>query len=150
MPELRFCLPGLSFLKERGYKLIIISNQPWIEKKRLTREQVELVFKSITDQLHEFGIEIIDYYFCPHSAITNCDCRKPRQKLIQEAIAKHQIDITQSYFVGDMETDIQAGKTAGLKTILVKTGCGKNYSGTISPDYTIDDLNKIREVIKHE
>ena len=141
-------LSGLSFLNKRNYLLIIISNQSWIEKKQLTTEQAHYFFNSIINQLKKFEVEITDYYFCPHSAKSNCDCRKPGQRLIQEAVTKHNIDVSQSYFVGDMFTDVLAGKIAGLKTVLVRTGCGKEYSGNILPDYVIEDLNKINEVIE--
>ncbi len=111
---------GLHYLQDQGYLLIIISNQGWIGTKRATYDQIDKHFQSVVKQLKEKGITITAYYFCPHATKDNCHCRKPSPFFVQEAAKKFKIDLTQSYFIGDTDKDIDAGKNAGIKTILVK------------------------------
>ncbi|MBI2668550.1 HAD-IIIA family hydrolase [Candidatus Woesearchaeota archaeon] len=139
--------PGLLYLQKKDFKLIIISNQSWIAKGKLTEQQVHGFFSHIIQQLHHQGITITDYYFCPHQRLDNCECRKPKITLLQKAAGKHQLDLSASYFIGDMEDDILCGKNAGTKTILVQTGEGKKYCSSIQPDFIIPHLNEIQTVI---
>lgn len=139
-------LKGLKHIQEKNYKLLIISNQPWISKKEKTKEETEQVFQSILKKLAERDIKIHDYFYCPHKEEDKCDCRKPKPKMILDAAEKHNIDLKQSFVVGDREKDIEAGKRAGTKTILVLSGESKTNKG-IEADFTIKNLNKINEII---
>lgn len=141
-------IEGLLYLQGKGFKLILVSNQPWISKGRLSKEQVKEVFESVVRKLGDFGVRINGYYYCPHQSSDSCECKKPKPKLIHDAAKEHTIDITKSYIIGDMASDIQAGKHAGLKTILVKTGRGKDFMDTTNPDFVIENINKISEVIR--
>ncbi len=121
---------GLSLLKNKyNFKLIVISNQSGIARGLLTHDIVININKKINELLLQFNVQIDDFYFCPFhpdfSKEEECECRKPSPKLIYDAAKKHNIDLSKSYFIGDMITDIECGKNAGLKTILVKTGNGK-------------------------
>jgi len=143
-------LVGLSWLQQQGYVLILISNQSWIAKGRLSQTEVQMIFSSVWQQLRQAGILIKDMFYCPHASWDNCSCRKPLPKLILKAVKKHGIDLSKSYMVGDMEDDILAGQRAGVKTILVQTGCGKKYVSTVIPDFIISNLNHIHEVIDND
>ena len=138
---------GLSWLQQQGYALILISNQSWIAKGRLNEAEVQAIFSSVQQQLHQAGILITDVLYCPHARRDNCLCRKPQPGLILKAVQKHGIDVRHSYMVGDMEEDILAGKRAGVRTILIQTGCGRKYVSSITPDFIIPSLNHIKEVI---
>ena len=121
---------GLSLLKNKyNFKLIVISNQSGIVRGLLTHNMVKNVNRKINNLLLQFNVQIDDFYFCPfHPEFSNeeeCRCRKPSPKLINDAAKDYNIDLSKSYFIGDMVTDIECGKNAGLKTILVKTGNGK-------------------------
>jgi D-glycero-D-manno-heptose 1,7-bisphosphate phosphatase len=140
-------LEGLKHLQERGYKLLIFSNQSWISKGRMTEQQVENVFHSLLIQLNNHGIRIHDYYYCPHKAADACACRKPKPQILNQIIQEHGLDKDQCYFVGDMVADIGAGKNAGIKTILVQTGRGKHYSAELEPDHRIENVNAIHTII---
>ncbi|MBM3234122.1 HAD-IIIA family hydrolase [Candidatus Pacearchaeota archaeon] len=137
---------GLKYLQEKGYKLIIISNQPWISKKLRSIEQTEKIFKSIMNKLGEKGIFIDDYTYCPHQTSDKCGCKKPKIKLGLEMASKHRINLKHSFVIGDMEADINFGKNLGAKTILVKTGRGKDFLD-IEADYIIENLNEINKII---
>lgn len=140
-------LEGLRYIKEKGFKLIIISNQPWISKGRMKKEEVENVFINIIKDLKDNNIEIDDYFYCPHKKEDNCECKKPKPKMIFDAAIKHNIDLNSSYMIGDMADDILAGKNANIKTILVLTGRGKDFVGKLNEDYVIKNINEIYKII---
>jgi D-glycero-D-manno-heptose 1,7-bisphosphate phosphatase len=126
-------LPGaakaLSNLKSKlNCKLIVISNQSGIARGLITKQMVESVNDKINELLMAEEASIDAFYYCPHHPDYNseevCECRKPSPKLIFEAAKDFQIDLTRSYFVGDTPSDVICGFSAGLKTILVKTGYG--------------------------
>lgn len=113
--------------KALGYKIIIVTNQPGIAKGTLTFSNLEKINKKIIELI---GIGFIDdLIFCPHHPkgfldvdseyITECDCRKPKPGMIIHAANKHCINLSKSWMIGDGITDIQAGKAAGCKTILI-------------------------------
>jgi len=139
---------GLKHIQNKGYKIIIVSNQKWISKGLMKREDVEKTFQIIIKKLKEKGIEINDYFYCPHKEEDNCNCRKPSPKMILDAAEKHSISLKDSFMIGDMEKDIESGKNAGTKTILVLTGRGKDYQNETNADYVINNLNEINKVIK--
>ncbi len=141
-------LRGLSWLQQEGYALIVISNQSWIAKGRLSQAEVQAIFSSVQQQLQQNGILLTEMFYCPHTRADACLCHKPQPGLIIRAAEKYGIDVSQSYMVGDGEDDILAGKRARVKTILVQTGCGKSYTSSIIPDFVIPSLNHIQEVIQ--
>jgi D,D-heptose 1,7-bisphosphate phosphatase len=119
---------ALSLLKKNGYLLIVISNQSGIARGLMTAEDVDRVNEKVNSLLQKYGVEIDAFYYCPahpdFSSEEECECRKPSTKLLFEAVKEFNIDLERSYFVGDLISDIQCGKNAGIKTILVKTGKG--------------------------
>ena len=130
-------LAGLSYLQEKGFKLIVVSNQPWIGRGVVTGEQIEDLFKELILKLNEKGIEINDYFYCPHRKKDECDCRKPGPKFLFDAAEKHGINLEESYMVGDSHYDIGAGKNAGTKTVLVKSGEHSDFSDDFGADYFV-------------
>jgi len=140
-------IEGLRYIQNKGYKLFIVSNQPWIAKGRLKKTEVDQIFHNLIAKLKSKDIIIDEFVYCPHKLSNNCDCKKPGTKLILDLVKKHNIDISKSYFVGDMDNDINAGKNAGLKTILVLTGRGNDFKDKVKPDYIIKNINSIKEVL---
>ncbi len=111
----------LSILKKNNFLTILITNQGGIAKKKYSFNDVELVHKKMQDELLQNNAEFTDIYYCPHhSDIEKCLCRKPDSLMIEKAIAKYNIDITKSYFIGDKQTDIEAGEKAGLKSFKIE------------------------------
>jgi D-glycero-D-manno-heptose 1,7-bisphosphate phosphatase len=138
-------IDGLKFLQEKNYKLFIVSNQPWISKGHATKEQVDKIFESVVKQLASKGIKIEDINYCPHQSSDNCECKKGKPKIILDLAKKYNINLSHSFFIGDMGQDIEAGKNAGTKTILVLTGRGKDFVNS-NPDFIIKNINQIKEV----
>jgi len=120
----------LSRLKnEFNYFLIVISNQSGIARGLINAEQVEQVNKQINALLKEFKVSIDKFYYCPYhpdySTTEECSCRKPSTEMVEKAIMEFNIDISKSYFIGDTVADIECGMNSNIKTILVKTGYGR-------------------------
>jgi histidinol-phosphate phosphatase family protein len=129
---------ALKLLAERGFGVVFISNQAGIGERRFTEEQFWVIQNKVIELLAPSGVKVLKTYICPHVPEDNCDCRKPKPKMILDAAREFDIDLANSYMVGDRETDVLTGLNAGTKTILVRTG----NSPVESPDadYQADDL----------
>jgi D,D-heptose 1,7-bisphosphate phosphatase len=138
----------LKYLYSKNYKLIIITNQSGIARGYYTAEDVERLHDHMRILAKENGFEFTGFYFCPHMPDEGCSCRKPGTALIEKAVLEHGIDLSVSYMVGDKESDMTAGKKAGLTTILVGSGYGKqtkeNYDGY---DHYFDCITGLMSII---
>ena len=111
---------GLQALKAKGYKFVLISNQGGISKGEFSIEDVDNLHAHMLAGFKQHGIEFLDIYYCPHhDTIEKCLCRKPEPLMLEKAIARYDIDREQSYFIGDKQSDIDAGQHAGVNTILI-------------------------------
>ena len=112
----------LSELRNRGYMLIVITNQGGVSKGEYSLEDMEVLHAYMGSLLGGSGVLLDEVYFCPHHPRQeNCLCRKPLPLMIQKALARFDIDPAQSWMVGDSERDVVAGKAAGLRTLLVES-----------------------------
>lgn len=106
--------------QERGYLLIIISNQGGVGKGLYSNADVEVLHQYLLKKLEARGVQITEIYYCPHHPEKGkCLCRKPDSLMVEKAIARFDIDASQSYFIGDKERDILAGEKVGVKGILI-------------------------------
>ena len=105
-----------------GYLVIIVTNQAGIAKKRYTEQQYRTLRDWIHDQFMKHGIEITAEYYCPHHPDFTglCGCRKPEPGMILKAAEDYDIDLEKSILIGNKETDIQAGKAAGIGKLILK------------------------------
>lgn len=112
---------GLQDLRDRGYKFIVITNQGGISKGEFSIEDVNQVHEHMLSELQKHKIEIMDVYICPHhDTLENCLCRKPKPLMIEKAIARYKVDRKRSYFIGDKQSDIDAGEAAGITSIKIE------------------------------
>lgn len=122
-PEQLFLLEGvgegIKLLKESGYLVFVVTNQGGIGLGYMKEKMLLRVHEKMVEEIEKQGGGIDDVAYCPHKPNEGCACRKPEPEMIESLINKHQIDIDQSYMVGDRDVDIYAGKAAGLKTIIV-------------------------------
>ena len=108
-------------LKKAGFLLIIISNQGGISKGIYKKTDTDLLHNMLRERIKRIGCQIDEIYYCPHHQdIENCLCRKPESLLLEKAIARFNIDVTQSFFIGDSERDIEAAEKVCIKGILVR------------------------------
>jgi len=111
---------GLKALQEKGYLLIVITNQGGIAKGLYTKEDVETLHHWMRNELEKEDIYITEIYFCPHHDVSGkCLCRKPGSLMLEKAIARFDIDAKQSFFIGDKETDTQAAIAAGVRPVKI-------------------------------
>ncbi len=129
--------PSLSQLRAKGYKIIIITNQSGIGRGLFSEGAYREVEREVTRQTGGGSIDAT--YFCPHSPDQACSCRKPETGMVDQAACEHAIDLTRSYFIGDKDSDMQCGRRAGTKTILVQTGYGKSANAQAA-DAVVPDL----------
>lgn len=135
---------ALRRLRQAGYKLIVITNQSGIGRGYFNEEQYRLVENEVARQL---GRELIDAtYYCPHLPHDGCKCRKPSPEMITRAADEQAIDLSQSYFVGDKNSDLECGRKAGVRTILVRTGYGGEADAALA-DFVADDLAAAADII---
>lgn len=138
----------LKYLYSKNYRLIIITNQSGIARGFYTAEDVDRLHEHINILAKMNGFEFEGFYFCPHMPEDGCDCRKPRTDLIEKAAQIHNIDLEHSYMVGDKESDIIAGKNAGLTTILVGSGYGKQTKADFKDyDHFFDCITGVMSII---
>lgn len=123
---------ALQILKKKGFIFIVITNQGGISKEYYSHEDVKNVHSKLIDLLGNVDIQLEEIYYCPHhSDNENCLCRKPKIISIEKAMARFNIDPEQSWFVGDRDTDMEAGKKAGLHTIKVKPNQDMRFLGEL-------------------
>jgi histidinol-phosphate phosphatase family protein len=115
-------LPALAKLAKLDYGVFLISNQAGIGEGRLTIEEFRTIEDVFIARIVPSGIKIVKTYVCPHLPEDNCPCRKPKPFMLEQAAREFDIDLTESYMIGDRQTDIMTGVNAGTKTILVQTG----------------------------
>lgn len=111
---------ALAILRDRGYQFAVITNQAGLAKGLYQVADMTSIHNAIDNYLKNFGIAIRAYYYCPHHPdYSKCFCRKPGSSMLERAAARFNADIPNSWFIGDKERDMEAGRKAGLKTLLV-------------------------------
>jgi D-glycero-D-manno-heptose 1,7-bisphosphate phosphatase len=130
--------PSLDKLKMAGYLLICVTNKPDIERGLMIQEQVDAIYHKIRNEL-----PLDDVCICYHE---NSDCYKPKPGLLLDAAEKYNIDLAQSYMIGDRWRDIGAGQNAGCKTIWIDRGYAEKNPSPPA-DYTAHSLNEATQWI---
>jgi len=145
-------LPGvpqaLRLLKDAGFLLIVVTNQSGVARGYYSLAAVHQLHRHLQNELAVAGVAIDGFYICPHhpehgsaDSAGECDCRKPLPGMIESAISDFRIDPARSYLVGDKLSDIEAGRSAGCRPLLVRTGYGAVAATAVPEDVTIvDDL----------
>jgi len=113
-------MEGLQILSDKGYEFVIISNQGGISKGEFSVDDVDILHDHLIAEFESNGIMLSAIYYCPHhDTIEKCLCRKPEPLMLEKAMSQLDIDPEISYFIGDKESDIEAGKRADVNTILI-------------------------------
>ena len=110
---------AIKMLKEEGFLVIVITNQSAINRGLVSIETLNKIHNYLQKILKENNTYIDDFYFCPHRPDENCQCRKPNPGMLVKAAQEHNIDMNQSFMIGNSLTDIQAAQKAGCKGILL-------------------------------
>jgi D-glycero-D-manno-heptose 1,7-bisphosphate phosphatase len=120
---------GLQLFRQLGYALCVVSNQSGLAQGLFTETALDLLHRRLAQTLAQYGVVLDGFYYCPHSpdgVITRyaipCTCRKPMPGMLYRAAREHGLDLAQSWMVGDILDDIEAGRRAGCRTVLIDNG----------------------------
>ncbi len=139
--------PALRAVQRAGLRLVVVTNQSGLARGYFDERDLALMHEHLAGELAHWGVRLDGIYFCPHHPdgvvphlAVRCDCRKPQPGMIQRAARELGLDLARSWFVGDILDDMEAGKRAGCRTILVDLGTeslpgrGPRQPDIVAPD----------------
>lgn len=134
-------IEALRQFQDQGYLLIIVSNQSGVSRGYFGREELQSVSSHLAAVFQRHAITLRAFYYCPH-AEGCCTCRKPLPGLFFRAARDYNIDLSASWMIGDILNDVEAGRRAGCRTILLDNGNETEWrmNGLRTPDYRVKDL----------
>lgn len=115
-------LEALTLLSSLDYKVFFVTNQAGLAEGLINRADFDAINNKVLSLVEPSGISVTATYVCPHGESDDCECRKPKPKLLLEAAKEHDIDLSKSWMIGDRSSDVMTGVNAGVRSILVKTG----------------------------
>ena len=125
-------LPGvaeaITLLTKAGYCVLAVSNQRCVAKGLLTSSELESIHSRMCQQLAAAGAIITKFYYCPHEKQPACACRKPAPGMLLRAARENDIELAASWMIGDSDSDIEAGRKAGCRTVRI-LGAGEIENG---------------------
>jgi len=133
----------LRMVHDMGYEAVIITNQRGVARGLITLETLEEIHRNLQALLAEkYNLRLLDIFCCPHGE-GECECRKPKPGMILEAARRHNLDLAASWMIGDNEKDVEAGRRAGCRTILVAPGKPRTKA-----EYTAEDMKSLESLLK--
>jgi D-glycero-D-manno-heptose 1,7-bisphosphate phosphatase len=147
-------LPGskeaIKRLNDAGLDIVVISNQAGIAKGHYSETELSGINKNMLSEINRASGKIKKVYYCIHQTSDDCDCRKPKIGLFRQAERELNIKARDTYFIGDGKTDVEAGREANLRTILVLSGKTspedvKNWE--VKPDHICKNLSEAADLV---
>lgn len=139
-------------IKQAGLRAVIITNQAGVARGYFSEPALQQIHLELIKMLRAQDAHVDAIYYCPHHPTAgigvykiDCNCRKPKPGLLERAARELNLDLRQSFIVGDKPADLKAGEAVGCRTILVRTGYGLESEkglagGEFQPDHIADDL----------
>lgn len=149
-----FAQGALGKLCDRGFKLIVISNQSGVARGYFPESALIGVERRLQALLSPIRLD--GFYYCPHHPHgqlsdyrVECDCRKPKAGMLLKAAREHEIDLARSWMIGDILNDVEAGRTAGCRSILIENGNETEWilNAAREPHFRVADLAGSAEII---
>lgn len=149
-------LRGACALAAAGYRLVVVSNQPGVALGLHAETALEGVRAWLSETFGAHGVSFTGIYWCPHHPrglvreyAHACDCRKPQPGLLLRAACQHGIALERSWFIGDILDDVEAGRRAGCRTILLDNGNETQWvrSPLRTPHHLVGDLGAAADLI---
>jgi len=131
-----------ALMKQAGFRLVVVTNQPDVGHGRTERRVVEEMHRRLAIMLPVDAIEV-----CYHRHADGCDCRKPKPGMLQRAAARLGLDCTKSFMIGDRATDVEAGQAAGCTTIFIDLSYADEHPER--PDFTVASLAEAAKLVLH-
>ena len=138
-----FTPKAIGLLKERGFLIIVVTNQSGIGRNIYDETAMHTIHEQIQK---DTGDSIDAFYFCPHLPCDGCECRKPGLGMIEAAQRDFEIDMTRSWMIGDKKIDVETGFNAGTRTAMVRTGYGSEHSKDLERSPDIIAINLLNAV----
>ena len=154
---------AIKLLNELGFHVVVVTNQPQIAKNQCTVMDVKRINKLLKEKLAKRNAKIDAMYFCPHHPEKHhkdiapdrrkyrikCRCRKPNIGMLLQAKKRFKLNLPSGYIIGDRTVEIQTGKNAGCKSILLKTGyAGRDKKYNTKPNFICKDLYSAAKLIR--
>ena len=146
-------------IRELGFKVMLVSNQPGVAKRQITYSELGRMNEKIREELAKHKCSFDAEYYCLHHPDAlirkyrlNCDCRKPKPGLLFRAAKEHDLDLGDSFFVGDALVDVKAGRAAGCRTILL--GHPTTFLSMMiemedaRPDFMLPSLKQVPDLLR--
>lgn len=141
-------IEGLKLLQDKGFELIIVTNQSGIGRGYFTEEQSQAFTSLLVSKLAKEGIIIKGIFLCPHHPDNNCPCRKPNRGLLNEYLMTNTLDKENSFVIGDETGDIKLAENLGIKSILLKTGKGgSDNKYEVTPTFNATNVLEAARII---
>jgi D-glycero-D-manno-heptose 1,7-bisphosphate phosphatase len=131
-------LEGLTLLSELEVPIFLVTNQAGISEGLISEEEFWHINAHVLEMIAPSGVKIARTYLCPHGERYTCECRKPKPTMLLEAAGEFDLELSESWMLGDRETDVLTGINAGTKTILVETGAKRGEPS--AADYIAKDF----------
>jgi D-glycero-D-manno-heptose 1,7-bisphosphate phosphatase len=148
---------GLRALADAGYRLFVVSNQSGVARGLFSINALDGLQRRIRELFRGAGVSLDGLYFCPHHPAgsvaeyaVECSCRKPAEGLLLQAARDHVIDLRRSWMIGDILDDVEAGRRAGCRTVLIDSGNETEWvlSRNRMPDHVVRDMGEAAAVIE--
>ncbi len=134
-------IEGLQKLAANGAVFALASNQSGIGRGLFSHEAAHVVNDRLVSVLQNSGLDLPYIYFCPHTPVDKCRCRKPQPEMLLRALQDSLIDKKWAFMVGDKIADVLAGRNAGMRSILLRTGYGAEIdTADCQADFIAEDL----------
>jgi D,D-heptose 1,7-bisphosphate phosphatase len=153
---LPYASEALHRLQANDYLLVLVSNQSGVALGFFSEAELQKINERVSDLLSPSYVAFDDIYYCMHykhgivqQYVQDCDCRKPMPGMILQAAQEHEVDLSQSWMIGDILDDVEAGTRAGCKTILLDNGNETEWKRNRYrvPQYMVKDLMEAADVI---
>lgn len=145
-------LKGIKRLTEAGFGIIVITNQSCISKGITTEEELAGLHEFMLRKIRVSGGDILKIYHCPHQHSDGCSCRKPEPGMLLQAAKDYGINLSNTFFIGDAQRDMEAAKRAGSRFIFIDSVCGDSIPKTqsIPAEYLVKNLLEATEIVIRE
>jgi D-glycero-D-manno-heptose 1,7-bisphosphate phosphatase len=151
-----YMIESLRVLQDADFELFLVSNQPDYAKGKTTLENIYAVHERFDHILKMDGIHFREYYYCYHHPngivpeySVSCECRKPKPYFLLKAAQDYCINLKNSWLIGDRDSDIECGKVAGTRTIMVEEPHSSGLRGSSHPDNRAANLKDALTIILH-
>lgn len=132
-------------LSSSGLRLFVVTNQRGIARRVVSESNVNVIHRRMLEIISKAGGSVTHIYYCPHDYSDNCFCRKPKPGMLMRAASEHGLLLESSWMVGDTESDVEAGKSAGCKTLQIVEV--EPVAPLVRPDAYVPDLSSAASLI---